>query len=345
MTAVLSQEQMQQRLVRYAELKPCTTAFIDARTPGSDQKENFTIIGPGVAESPDQYVHIDIAHGFNIGGARQPPRCVNSQHSHETAEVFIIHTGTWRFNTGELGDDGHVDLQSGDVISIPTHVFRGFENIGTTLGFMFAVLGGDNPGRVTWAPYVFDAARKHGLVLLESGRLIDTHRESVPPGAKLMRPTTSADVARFDRYDSDAIARCVVRSTEFVRGGGLSTVQGFAECPIVGVANAAEEMPAGRMDWAHGFQLRALEVDPGARTPAHQRTEEEVLLLREGTLRFIWPEGSLDLGPGDTLTVPIGLSRTYSNEGSQRALVYVVRGGDHPQPMRLNVRGSPLMTP
>ena len=53
-----------ERLVRYDELKPCTTAFIDTRTPGSKEKENFTIIGPGVAESPDQHVHIDIPHGF-----------------------------------------------------------------------------------------------------------------------------------------------------------------------------------------------------------------------------------------------------------------------------------------
>lgn len=31
------------RLVRYADLRPCTTAFIDTRTPGSAEKENFTI--------------------------------------------------------------------------------------------------------------------------------------------------------------------------------------------------------------------------------------------------------------------------------------------------------------
>ena len=35
------------RIVRYGELRPCRTAFIDAHTPGSDQKENFTIIGGG----------------------------------------------------------------------------------------------------------------------------------------------------------------------------------------------------------------------------------------------------------------------------------------------------------
>ena len=60
---------MDGRIVRYGELKPCKTAFIDAHTPGSDQKENFTIIGGGVSESADQHVHISIPHGFNIGAA------------------------------------------------------------------------------------------------------------------------------------------------------------------------------------------------------------------------------------------------------------------------------------
>ena len=163
-----------ERLVRYDELRPCTTAFIDTRTPGSAEKENFTIIGPGVAESPDQHVHIDIPHGFNIGGARQPPGCVNSQHSHETAEVFVIHTGTWAFYLGPEREDGKVILHPGDTISIPVHVFRGFENVGDDVGYMFAVLGGDDPGHVTWSPYVFDNAKEYGLILLEDGSLVDT---------------------------------------------------------------------------------------------------------------------------------------------------------------------------
>ena len=94
------------RLVRYDDLVPCKTAFIDARTPGSDRKENFTVIGSGVSENPDQHVHITEPHGFNIGGARQPPHCVNSQHYHETAEAFFAHSGTWAVTTGEFGDEG-----------------------------------------------------------------------------------------------------------------------------------------------------------------------------------------------------------------------------------------------
>ena len=93
----MDQFKIKNRLVRFGELVPCKTAFIDAYTPGSNQKENFSIIGAGVSENPDQHVHISISHGFNIGAAGQPPKCKNSLHSHRTAEVFFVLFGKWRF--------------------------------------------------------------------------------------------------------------------------------------------------------------------------------------------------------------------------------------------------------
>lgn len=325
--------QMRQRLVRYAELRPCTTAFIDARTPGSDRKENFTIIGPGVAESPDQHVHIRIPHGFNIGAARQPPGCTNSQHSHDTAEVFVVHFGRFRFKTGEHGDAGHVDLGPGDVISIPTRAFRGFDTLGNEPSFMFAVLGGDDPGRVLWAPYVFEAAAQHGLVLLQSGRLVDTRKgEAVPPEDPPMPVPSGADLARLRLLDTGAIAACTVAHADLIPAprGPFAHLRGVAECPIVGSANDAEHMPAGRLAWPHGFQLRALHLDAGAQIPRHVRTEPEVLLVHAGALQVEWPGGALQLAPGDTLTVPVQLPRRYTNPGTTRTEIYVVRGGDGP---------------
>ena len=70
----MSNFNIRDRLVRFGELVPCKSAFIDAHTPGSNLKENFTIIGAGVSENPDQHVHINIPHGINIGAAVQPPK-------------------------------------------------------------------------------------------------------------------------------------------------------------------------------------------------------------------------------------------------------------------------------
>ena len=323
---------MEQRLVRYQDLVPCTTAFIDTRTPGK-QKENFTIIGPGVAENPDQHVHIDIAHGFNIGGVRQEPNCVNSQHSHETAEVFIVQNSRWAFRCGVDGDEGEVIVGPGDVISIPTRVFRGFENTGNETGYMFSVLGGDDPGRVTWAPEVFDMAREYGLVLLENGQLIDTaNGEKVPAGASFMPATSPETVANMRRINSGDLQECVYRADgSSASPTALSArAEGVEEIPVIGDANPAEGIAAGKMTWSHGFHLRRLKMAPGSAIDNHSRLEEEVIYVYEGALVVDWQGGRLTLGRGDVLTIPKKLNRSFRNAGEKPAISYVVRGSDSP---------------
>jgi len=321
-----------ERLVRYGDLRPCKTAFIDTRTPGSAEKENFTIIGPGVAENPDQHVHINIPHGFNIGGARQPPGCVNSQHSHETAEVFVVHSGKWEFCLGPNKDDGEVVLCPGDTISIPIHVFRGFKNIGDDIGFLFAVLGGNDPGHVTWAPYVFDNANEYGLVLLEDGGLVDTTRgESIPQGKKVMCPTTDEDVERFRRLTAEEMADCVVTHAELRPAPGSELPQ-LHQYPIIGTKSGDERLPAGKMQWPHGFHLRHIAIDAGEATRQHMRHEEEVIMMQSGQLAVTLPDGEVELRPGDVLTVPIDMPRSFTNRGNEIAEAYVVHGSDHPGP-------------
>ena len=192
-------EKIEKRLVRYGDLLPCKTAFIDAHTPGSDQKENFTIIGGGVSESADQHVHINLPHGFNIGAAGQPPRCRNSLHSHRTAEVFFVLSGRWRFFWGRWGKAGEVVLEAGDIFNIPTGIFRGFENIGTDYGMIMAILGGDDAGGgVIWAPQVIEDASDHGLILSEKGRLYDTKKgQALPPNEKPMPKLTDKELLNY----------------------------------------------------------------------------------------------------------------------------------------------------
>ena len=288
---------MEQRIVRYGDLRPCYNAFIDTRSPGSEAKENFTIIGPGVSENPEQYVHITEPHGFNIGGARQPPGCVNSQHSHDTAEVFVVHSGHWRFDLGERGDDAQVMIGPGDVISIPTKTFRGFTNVGQDSGFLFAVLGQDNPGRVLWSPDVFEMAQQHGLVLLETGQLIDTVAgQQVPADAKPM-PVTSADqinaLQRVSQEDAEAF---VWRNDD---GPGTYATA------IIGAA--------GPLDWVHGFDLDRIDVAAGEPLALMPPTTSEVVFVHRGHLELRWPEGTVTLSPGDTMTVPVGLDRSFSS--------------------------------
>ena len=311
---------LEARIVRYADLAPCRDAFIDTRSPGSDQKENFTIIGPGVAENPNQFVHINEAHGFNIGGARQPPKCLNSQHSHETVEVFYVHSGKWRFMSGEHGDDGEVFLGPGDLISIPTQLFRGFENIGEEAGFLLAVLGGDDPGHVLWAPYVFDMAKDFGLVLLEDGALIDTGKgEAVPEGARIMPVTSREQIDLLTRVDSAALERCVIRHGTARPAGLLSENAGVVDRLLIGAEPIA---------WPHGFTVSEVNLAAGAFLSAHTLDVADVWFIQQGNVEVALGHQATMCGAGDTITVPRGSVRSLRNTGNKQAIVVQVRGGD-----------------
>ena len=86
-------------------------------------------------------------------------------------------------------------LEEGDIINIPTGIFRGFENIGTDYGMIMAILGGDDAGGgVIWAPEVIQDATEHGPVLGENGRLYDTKKgERLPDGVRPMPVLTEEE--------------------------------------------------------------------------------------------------------------------------------------------------------
>ncbi len=330
---------LEKRLIRYADLRPCRNAFIDTRSPGSEAKENFTLIGPGVSENPDQHVHIPEPHGFNIGAARQPGRCLNSQHSHETAEVFIVHSGHWRFMWGPNADDGSIELREGDVISLPTQMFRGFENLGSPdeVGFLFAVLGGDDPGKVVWSPRVFDLAERYGMVLLEGGRLIDTRAgQTVPADARLQQPPDAQTMTRLASPSDADMASGVARFAD-LKGNPASPLAGpgVEECPIIGPKPTKDGFQPGPITgwWPHGFTLRCLKLQSGAGVPMHVRHEEEVIFVQRGTLQVATPQGEVVMGAGDTFTTPKGLARSFRATASEPCIAYVVRGGEEAGPV------------
>lgn len=325
---------MKQRLIRYGDLIPCKNAFVDTRTPGSDSKENFTIIGPGVSENPNQHVHLPEPHGFNIGAARQPGGCLNSQHSHETAEVFVIHSGHWRFPFGTERQDGSFDAGPGDVVSVPIHMFRGFEKLDDGVGFLWVVLGEDDPGKVTWAPSVFDLAEHYGLKLLKGGKLVDTTvGETVPENAELETPPDADLISQLRTPSLEKLlgGYCAVSSMVSNPKSALSG-DGVEEAGVITPEATGDGFAAGPIKgwWPHRFNLRRLKMETGAQVPTHHRKEAEVIFVHEGTLTISFDDGDLVMGAGDTLSIPAGTERQFSNMASRDMLAYVVRGGDSP---------------
>jgi len=306
------------RLVRYGELVPCKTAFIDAHTPGSDTKENFTIIGGGVSESPDQHVHITDAIGFNIGAAGQPPGCRNSLHSHRTAEVFFVLKGRWRFFWGRWGDAGEVTLEEGDIINIPTVMFRGFENIGDDYGMVMAVLGGDDAGGgVLWAPQVIEDATAHGLVLSENGRLYDRRKgQALPEGVQPMPLLSEEELRAFPEPTTlEVVPHHVARYRD------LMALADRQPAPVIGEHAVLRDRPGFEVD----FLTRGSMPDTPVRTTAH-----EVLMPMRGHWRAVVDGVAESLAPGDTLLVPTGSTLSLAPSMSGEASLYRIRATDDP---------------
>ncbi len=314
----MTSEQMESRIVRYGELIPCRTAFIDTHTPGSDLKENFTIIGGGVSESADQHVHLRVAPGFNIGAAGQPPKCRNSLHSHRTAEVFYVLKGRWRFFWGRWGSAGEVVLEEGDIFDIPTGIFRGFENIGQEYGMLMALLGGDDAGcGVIWAPQVIEDARRHGLILAETGKLFDSKKgESLPDGVGPMPLLTDAELAAFPELPVDSVVpRFVARRWD------MTALSANRPAPVIGEHAMIVDRPGFEVD----FISRNSIPERSYATDCH-----EVLMVREGHWLLSWDGGEAVLAPGDTCAVPPGVKRSLKAAVSGENGMFRVRGNDDP---------------
>ncbi len=314
----MSAVNMHQRIVRYGELKPCKTAFIDAHTPGSDQKENFTIIGAGVSESADQHVHISDTPGFNIGAAGQPPKCRNSLHTHTTAEVFFVLSGRWRFFWGNAGDAGEVVLEEGDLINIPTHMFRGFENIGTDYGMIMAVLGGDDAGGgVVWAPQVIEEASNHGLILGDNGVLYNSkNNESLPQGVAPMPTLSAAEVAKFQQPAAhEVVPRFVARYWDMMAMASDQPVS------VLAADGMLKDKP--------GFEIDLINRTSISNSP-YSTERHEILMIMRGHWELRWAQEQTVLAPGDVCAVPPGVEHSIEASMSGEASLFRVRNTDDP---------------
>jgi quercetin dioxygenase-like cupin family protein len=201
---------MIERIAKFNELTPSTLPFVEGRLEGHRERKNYSIVGPGVAEDSEQSVKISKAHGYNLGAVSANPKNGSGLHSHTTAEVFLIYSGKWRFYWGVDGKN-EIILGKGDIISMPTNMFRGFENAGDEEGLIFVVLGNDDPGIITWIPKVLISAKETGLALLDDNSLIDLKKNEIPTGKKLLEPINNDQLQKFDNYSLNEIEKFICR--------------------------------------------------------------------------------------------------------------------------------------
>lgn len=329
-------EELEARTLRRHQLVADKAAFIDTKIPGSEDKVNYPLIGPGVSENAEQTVPITAEHGFNLGAASMPAGVTNNLHLHFTAEVFVCLAGQWQFRWGVNGDDGEALVEPGDVISIPTWVFRGFTCVGTDEGFLFTALGRNESGGLIWAPSVLEKAARYGLHLTQDNKIVETAPGEFPSDVVLKKPLTDDQLSSLRVYSTEQVRARQAKpedltwSSEPFLDSRLST--GGAELALVvgyGLTQDREQSP--RVSDPHGFNLAWLRAEPGHGMSRHRTEESEVLIVSEGTWRVTLNEDAsavVEIGPFDTLSIPKGAWRRLENVGDGPAQTVLLTSGE-----------------
>ena len=313
------------RLAKFNELVPSNIPFVEGKLKGHQDRKNYSVIGPGVSEDAKQNVKIAEEHGFNIGAVSAAPMNGSGLHSHTTAEVFIIHQGSWRFYWGVDGTEGEVILNSGDVASFPTNMFRGFQNVSKDEALMFVVLGENDPGVITWTPKLLKDAKDSGMVLMDDNSLIDTEKQEIPDEDKIIQPLKEQELETFDHYSSSEIEKYVIRFDQgdkyFVDDDHYNSNKIINYIDKFDIHNKTLEP---YIPHKTGFSLSLLQ---GKDAHIHEYTLEksEVFHCLDGKWEIQCNEEKIVIGAKDTFSVPKNSLRSIRQIGDTTGNLYIIR--------------------
>ena len=301
---------MIERIAKFNELTPSTLPFVEGRLEGHKERKNYSIVGPGVAEDSEQSVKISKAHGYNLGAVSANPNNGSGLHSHTTAEVFLIYSGKWRFYWGVDGKN-EIILGKGDIISMPTNMFRGFENAGDEEGLIFVVLGNDDPGIITWIPKVLINAKETGLALLDDNSLIDLKKNEIPTGKKLLEPISNDQLQKFDNYSLNEIEKFICRfdnQSKFQNDldGGIKLIQ------IIG-NQFCNQSYNPLIDQNTGFNLTILKSKNG-QIKDLIFTKPTIMFSQKGLWKIKIENDVFEINSKDTFSVPLNTKLSISVE-------------------------------
>ena len=311
---------MTERIARFNELTPSTLPFVEGRIEGHKERKNYSIVGPGVAEDSQQSVKISKPHGYNLGAVSANPKNGSGLHSHTTAEVFLIYSGNWRFYWGADGRN-EIILSKGDIISMPTNMFRGFENAGDEEGLIFVVLGNDDPGIITWVPNVLIKAKETGLALLDDNSLVDLKESKIPPNRKLLEPITNEMLQKFDNYQINEIEKFICRfknqtNHEIDLKNGIKLIQ------IIG-SNFSDNKYDHLINHNTGFNLSILKAKKGL-IENLIFDKPTILFSQKGTWKVKIEKDEFNINSKDTFSLPLNTKVSISIDNNEECFLNCV---------------------
>lgn len=329
--------QAKSRVITPDEMVSCNLAFIDCKLPGSHLKQNYSFIGPGVTQSSAQVVNIPEPHGFNIGAAAMPKGVTNNLHLHFTAEVFLIHEGTWRFRWGANGEN-EAEFSAPAILSIPTWIFRGFTNVSPqeTCGMVYTVLGGNNTGGIIWHPSILAAASEYGLYLSKDNMLIDVNAgDTLPDASQLLTPLPPEEIAALRHYSVEEMRQRAVTGDDrrWSADGLLDSVlpvHGGKIAPVIGFGMSQDRHSAPAIVNPHGFSVEWLRLAAEHVVGRHLCPDVQVIMVFKGSLKVTWNQAGEEVSviapERSVISVPANSWRQYCAVGGDVECILTTQG-------------------
>jgi len=329
--------QAKSRVITPDEMVSCNLAFIDCKLPGSHLKQNYSFIGPGVTQSSAQVVNIPEPHGFNIGAAAMPKGVTNNLHLHFTAEVFLIHEGTWRFRWGANGEN-EAEFSAPAILSIPTWIFRGFTNVSPqeTCGMVYTVLGGNNTGGIIWHPSILAAASEYGLYLSKDNMLLDVNAgDTLPDASQLLTPLPPDEIAALRHYSVEEMRQRAVTGDDrrWSADGLLDSVlpgHGGEIAPVIGFGMSQDRHSAPAIVNPHGFSVEWLRLAAEHVVGRHLCPDVQVIMVFKGSLKVTWNQAGEEVSviapERSVISVPANSWRQYCAIGGDVECILTTQG-------------------
>ena len=311
---------MNLKLAKFSDLVPSKLPFVEGKLEGHKNRKNYSIVGPGVAEDINQSIKISTPHSFNLGAVSAMPRNGSGLHSHTTAEVFIIFSSKWRFYWGNEGKDETI-LGAGDIISMPTNMFRGFENAGDQEGTMFVVLGGDDPGIITWLPSVLENAKKTGMALLNDNSLIDLSKNNIPKDKTLLSPISLEEIKKFDNYNLSEIEKFIFKFSKRTNHE-VKLNKNFKITQIIG-NHFQNKTFSPIINQNTGFNLSILKSKKG-KINNLKFSKPTVMFSQIGSWQIQIDDFEVILNAKDTISIPINSNINVSIDNEHESLLNCV---------------------
>lgn len=167
-----SPAEMEQRVVRFANLRWSSNALLDSALPGCGG-QLAPVIGLGITEDRDHQAPINNAHGFSIEWLKLPTGGQVSHHQLEQKQIIVVKSGAIEVSVqasdGEAVQVLRGDSKGWDTMSLPADCSRSLRNAGDGEALAWLVTAGDQRKKIQWSEGTIRACAAIGRAIDANG--------------------------------------------------------------------------------------------------------------------------------------------------------------------------------